>query len=656
MADIFDQITGEDKGDIFDSVSAPKVPKGFLQKLLSRVETSALSPFERARISAGNRDGILDYLKNKGRAAEFKDGELFVDGKPADPDGLKSLLSLTIPGLALNAINGAMGREVKSPIEDIASLAIDSASDVYEAPSALLDMIGPGMGSAAGTTLGLATGPAAAVTSPALATILGGAGGFASEKMKQAIGERLGVYKTGGDYVTPEAENAGIVGAVSSYLPAQLEGLRGTGEWVSRKALEHKIPQRMYASSTGMKKELMENPERIDRLMADDVTAWTEESLKRKGFELGAAQKEALKKELASADDISEDQIRATLKKYLPTPAPGNIKQHNDAIDDVVREFSEQPIWQETTSKIPSGTDDFVAPDDAILRKAYEDQYGGKGKINLPMRRYKDTKTVPAKRPSFEEFKAEISQNSDDAIPFAERVLAKKKPDASRADEEALRRFYEEHYPATKEVTKVYPLPEGSVKTPTFEEWKAEQVAKYQKGHPTQSFKTIKNKVASALDLNEQKRVLQKAAAPRFGEDGYNVSKKDVQRALSSSIREEIEKAGGDKSKIAEINKKIADYFSLAKSVEAHQAANIGKPLISGADAVTAGLGGPGAVATKTLLSSIPGSVAFGTKGGSFLGKLLKKGASIRPESGGVETALINKILSDYLGVRGSEQ
>lgn len=311
----------EQANSFFRSRQEPaEQPKSYLSGLLNKGE--AFPPSERARLSFGNPEGVLNYLKQQGVPAEYRDGELYIGegdkAYPLDPNGFRTLVEAFPPIGAYNSIKdliqGTSESSNRRRIQDL----LDIPSDIAEAgPDALNTLL---------TTISTAGGPLRMVGGGAL-------GGFAAEKAKEGIGAPLGVYKADGGYVTPESMQATTIGGLSSVPSAALRAGQGISQAVSKL----NIPQRLFSSATGMGKELAKNPEGVNLLLservsgnANDLTKLSDQQLKQIGDEL---------KGMFAGKEADYEDIVGRIGSFENQFASGNREGARSAMRDVLDEF-----------------------------------------------------------------------------------------------------------------------------------------------------------------------------------------------------------------------------------------------------------------------------------------------------------------------------
>lgn len=390
-------------------------PTSYLAGLLKNGQ--AFPPLERTRLSVGNPDGVIDYLKKQGVPAEYRDGELYIgqgnNAYPLDPNGLRTLAEAIPPiGAYLRGkdlIQGTSDQSNRRRMQDF----LDIPSDLAEAGPEALNMLLTTLGGAAGTVGGSIAGPVGAAGGM-LAGSAAGAG--AAEKAKEGIGGPLGVYKTNGEYLTPEAIQSAELGAQSASIPIAFQAGKGAIRGAANLLDRAKIPQRLYASATGLSgggalgKEVSKNPQIIDRLLregaiGDETTLanLSDDQMKIIGDSL---------KQMLAGKDASYDEIAGRLGNFEQQFASGNRDGAQNAMDAVLSEFKKM----------------FSPVDDHQILGAS----AGSGKMSLSNLNFEKSKLARAGRRGYENPDVNISSKAGAQKDLADAIrpiIEEKAPD-----------------------------------------------------------------------------------------------------------------------------------------------------------------------------------------------------------------------------------
>lgn len=567
--------------------------------------TSPLSMSQRVATQFGDKQGNIDYLKNQGLNPIYRDGKLYVVGKdrkltPADPGPSTDIMSM-----------------LKDAPNDIAEFAAD-------VPSMVTQGLGETLGAAGGGALG---GPLGGWLGR---TAGGAAGSYGGEKIRQLIGEQIGNYS--GDNSADELDAAGLGGAISSQITPLMQMLKGGTKALGVKGLESKIPQRMYASGTGLLQQMQDDPTLVDELMNIGIKGSPKSVLSQANTGAQLAEDE-LQSALQGGDDIAYSQIVDRLKGFQKKAAPGDIMQQNRATSQVLNELkNDSGIFNKVYKNIPADAPKPLdIPPDEYLQQLYNKQFP-RDKINLPMAPYTETVTKSTNRPTLEEFKKQVLDQfaTADAPPGQiEKLL-------TNIDD-----IYASEYPATKQVKRTYPLPKGKMEAPSFEDWKQQYVGKLAKQNRGQEFKTVADDVASQVDLNRAKRGLYKSSQKLFNTETAQVNKKQAQKEISLTIKDLL--ASNNDKNLNSINRKLHVLSTLADMMDLKISDDLADPVLSGTTRVLGSLGGAKSGIMNSLTKAATQSTGANTRGSLILKNLLEKMSSVSTKP------TVKNLLSDIL-------
>lgn len=579
--------------DTLDTVARSDQPKSALDEV-NETGDSPLSFIQRMTTQFGDNKGRIDYLKKQGLDPVYRDGQLYIRDKdqklvPADPTW-----------------------SLKDIPTDIAEFAADAPS-----------MIASGVGEAGGATLGGAVGgiPGAVVGR----TVGGGAGSALGEFWRQLVGDELGVYS--GEDSGSDLAVAGLAGGIAP-VPGMLA--RG-GKTVLKKGgeygLKKKFAERLFAKGTGLSQELADNPEVIDFLMKEGISGSDDEIIKLATEKLGIHEQQL--RQLLAGKQITLDDVLGQMTKYKGRDAAGDIGLKNNATKEVVDEFSNDlGIFKNTTKQIPGDeAKELAIPDDEYLARVYKKQYP-KAQVNLPLAPHTETITKELDRPTFEQFKKEVTEQfyskgeTPGKLKTADLVTAGK-VDGGGPDEDFIKQMYEESYPATKDVKRTYPLPKGKMTAPSFDEWKQTYVSQLAKQNKGQAVKTVTEKSADGVDLLQAKRDLYKASQKLFNNETYQVTKKQAQKELSLAVKDALENAGG--GDVKELSQKLHAFGVLADMLDLKVSGELSKPVIPGTTRVVGSLAGPKGALMDLINQTLLSSTSVNTKAAAPLKALLEK-------------------------------
>lgn len=619
--------------DLKTLTASPKQPVkennsgGFLSNLLRKV--SPLNLVERAKFGFGNPQGILENLKSRGIDAEYRDGELYIgkgeSARQADPSGLRTLLEAAFPpAAAYTAYENLDSQKRSENAERLLRDVKDIPADIAESPS---DIMNAGM-----TTLGGLGG--AAITGPLapLGAVGGGAaGGGASEKLKQAVGEGLGVYKTSDEFLTPEVKREAAYGALSEVPGALVQTGKAFLKKGAEKLLDYKIPQRLYAGAARLPKDELDVAETLlkegvtgSRAKLKDISS---DQLKNIGAELRAK---------LSGKEANYDEIVSKIKNFESQFASGEVEGAKSALANVLDDFGklfsqkeipggtmQRPSFEDFKTSIlgkqtenPSKTKVFVsdpskASEEDLLDYSLNKIISSDVPPNVRIKRtaggfpvksspvYSEVRlegrNLPVGRDIPEEFLKEPSQPRVFTPSDSPKVIDEYIPDAT--DEDLLRLYLQKY-------------PNENLSLP-----------------PIKSAPQI-----DLADLNFEKSKLASSARKIYDNpDALAQANRKAQKQVADASRRVIEEKVPD---IRPVNQRYHAYDVLNESMDNLLQQNIKTPFNLGLSdlAVGGGVGaldpatGVGAVAAKKLLESTAG----GTNTAAFLYKLL----NAAPKSG----------------------
>lgn len=282
---------------------------------------SPVGIMERLAMAFGNQQGSKEYLKGKGYDAESRGSDLFVikEGKayPVDPSSFE--------------------------LADIAEVAPDVLSGVLEELA--------GLSAASGATM--TSGPASVVAAPAAyaAGTSGAAGGL--QYIRNALGEKLGTFK--GDLRENVPQSAGFTALMSLLLPGVGRLGKHAAIEASKKALEKQVPEKIFASGTGLGKMFAEEPEKIAMLMKRG-TAGKTEPLRDFAKQMRNLTEDELQEVLKNAKGIKRSEVEKIISGAKSGTDISKEKQLNDRIKELqenVKEMTGKPIYRQVKKETP---------------------------------------------------------------------------------------------------------------------------------------------------------------------------------------------------------------------------------------------------------------------------------------------------------------
>lgn len=608
------------------------------RKVPFKSQTSPLTVAQRAKFGFGNPKGILENLKGDGVKANYQDGELMVDGKPADPNNLGAYLRGMNPLTSLYDTAYKPFFKGENPMQDAVK---DLPSDFAELPADALNMMLTTQGGMAGATAGMLTGPAASVLAPAGMIAGSGAGGFAAEKAKQGIGEMLGVYKTSDDYITPEAGDAALWSAGSAVLPAGLQYGKGALRGLANLGKRLKLPQRVFSGATGMGSEFVDDPQVIDTLLREGASGSRQKLISDSSQKMKGVYGPQIDEILKAHPDVSLDDVLNRMQ--MPRVESGSRATAKTAVDDVLDEF--KALFNTQTEEVVGG----------VMKRPSYDQFKNDflerhGKRQLVEESVSAAPAGVMRRPSFDEYKAQISSkveppvNPSNGDLLKEQIQSMKAVQQSKASpqpsEEDFLRLYQQAFPeetiplaGTGKVTKTTksPLPtEEDISRLYAQSFPNEEIPLATLGQRT-------SKTLPLTDLREEVTRLSNAASSIYDNP-------DVKAQLAAKAKKSLADAGrsamyagvGDDAEL--LRPAMQSYHSWsalrdAMEKKTKQAANRPMATVGLADMGVGGgaalaAGGPAGLAAVAAKRGLE-TTAAQTKIASWLNTLVNKGSGL---------------------------
>lgn len=273
--------------------------------------TSDVGIIDRFKTSFGNPQGIANYLQSKGYSSEdisnLRSGNQFADA-----------MSLTVPGMLYNQATTGDAGVIPAAIR----LANEVPQALIDTPSAVLSMM-------PGGTLA-----------------------------KQAIGHMMGTHEgpMGLENLDPEAQASLVNDIAGLGFPAAGKAAAKAEEYITapvkRSLIESKIPERLYASVTGLGDTIAQSPEIVEGLLKNDMTGLKNSiplfpTVDKKGLQstakeamenIGAKMNEALSGKTFNVDDLT----LPTSEGLATLQASGRRAEARSAAQGVMDEFGEK--------------------------------------------------------------------------------------------------------------------------------------------------------------------------------------------------------------------------------------------------------------------------------------------------------------------------
>jgi len=290
----------------------------FNPKPTEPVQRSPLGLMDRYRASFGNNEGIVQDLKNKGLNAEIKDGEVYVDGRPIDPDSMPGLLALSTP---IQDPTDQQGN-----FKEIQQFLGDLGGDIMAAPAGAIGSI------------------------PIVGT-----------KLKQKLGEGMGTYKdTGEGFINQEMINnlpADLGALLLGPLAKGLTSGRNAMTKVANKIMPE-LPEKMWARGANLGEMMGSTKEEIAKKVQGTATEAPRyiqkiRTVMKRNYPqkadalLNAAEKDRLivgaekNARLEKIPDINMDQVEANVRSAkIPDKVTAGSRKNarkkvNNALDEI---------------------------------------------------------------------------------------------------------------------------------------------------------------------------------------------------------------------------------------------------------------------------------------------------------------------------------
>lgn len=455
------------------------------------------------------------------------------------------------------------------------------------------------------------------------------------------------------------AVDAGIDFGLAAAIPTVLQGGKVAVKGIADAGLKYKVPQRMYASATGMGKEFAENPQMVETLLKDNVVGskmaikgMADKELKNVGDQL---------RSMLTGKEANYDDIVKRIGDFESQFASGERAGADRALKKVLDEF--KGLFKEQASPSMNGV--MQRPSYDEFKSSIINKFGGSPKAKAYV--------TDASKASEEDVldyylgKIQSAQNAPNVIirRSAGGSNLKTSPYYSETIKEGRatpfgRDLPESFFPKAPRPRNYTPANSQNVVDDFVPQPTEEDILRlYAQQYPDEFIKLAASpgKVSRTMDLadlNFEKSRLANAASKLYrNPDMKAQSLSKAQKQVADATRAEIEHIAPE---VMELNQRYHTYDALNNSIEnaleREYARPIGRLSLSdmgvGGSAAAAG-GGPaglGAIAAKKGIETTGAQ----TRMASFLYNLLNKGPKTGFQSMPATTAGIMELLNQLAG------